>query len=81
MARSNYAYSGGGSVGMSKEELQEAVATGVAMALMNNAGNLRSEPRYIQANIAIDRDTVFRAVLEAAEDHDLRMNPTPKFGY
>ena len=82
MARSNYAYSGDGIVGgMSKEELQEAIATGVAMALMSNINHLKPEmPQYIQANMAVDGDTILRAMLKAQDGYDYRMNPTPQYG-
>lgn len=77
MARNNYVYSGG----INEDMLANAVAEGVAMALMNNIDNLSgNSPKYIQNCISLDGDVLMRAVTKAQDDYDYRMNPTPQFG-
>lgn len=79
MARNNYNYSGGG---IDEDMLANAVAEGVAMALMNNIDNLSgNSPKYIQNSISLDGDVLMRAVTKAQDDYDYRMNPTPRYGY
>lgn len=74
MARNNYNYSGG----INEDMLANAVAEGVAMALMNNIGNLSgNSPKYIQNSISLDGDVLLRAVTKAQDDYDYRMNPSP----
>lgn len=77
MARNNYNYSGG----INEDMLANAVAEGVAMALMNNIDNMsRSSPKYIQNSISLDGDVLLRAVTKAQDDYDYRMNPSPSYG-
>lgn len=78
MARNNYNYSGGV---INEDMLANAIAEGVAMALMNNIDNLSgSSPKYIQNSISLDGDVLLRAVTKAQDEYDYRMNPTPQFG-
>lgn len=68
--------------GIDEEMLSNAVAEGVAMALMNNIDNLSGgSPKYIQNSISLDGDVLIRAVTKAQDDYDYRMNPTPSYGY
>lgn len=78
MARSSYNYSGG----INEEMLANAVAEGVAMALMNNIDNLSSnnqQPMYI--TLALENDeAIARAAIRGQQSIDYRMNPTPQHG-
>lgn len=65
------------SVGMDEEVLTNAVARGVAMAMMNNQGNQKI-PEYIMNNITLDGETIARAVTKGQQSLDRRMNPTSK---
>lgn len=67
-------------IGIDEEILTNAVARGVAMAMINNAGNSNS-PEYIQNSIYLDGDVMARAVTKAQKERDSRFNPTPQFGY
>ena len=70
------------SSGIDENMLANAVAEGVAMALMNNIDNLSGgSPKYIQNSISLDGDVLIRAVTKAQDDYDYRMNPTPRYGY
>lgn len=62
-------------VGMDEEILTNAVARGMAMAMMNNIGNLSgNSPKYIQNSISLDGDVLLRAVTKAQDDRDFRYN-------
>ena len=66
--------------GYRAEDLRDAVAQGVALAMMNNQGN-NSAPEYIQNSIYLDGDVIARSVSKAQRDTDRRYNPTPRYGY
>lgn len=61
--------------GIDEDMLANAVAEGVAMALMNNINNLRNTPEYIQNNIYYDGDVMARVITKAQGDRDYRFNP------
>lgn len=67
-----------GSMGLSKEELTQAVAQGVAMAMMNNQGNNNS-PQYIMNSITLDGRELAKAVTKAQDDMNRRFNPSPAY--
>lgn len=67
-------------MGMDEEVLTNAVARGVAMAMMNNMQG-QSTPEYIQNSIYLDSDVMARAITKAQKKNDYRFNPTPQFGY
>ena len=67
-----------GNMGLSKEELTQAVAQGVAIAMMNNQGNSNS-PQYIMNSITLDGKELAKAVTRAQEDMDRRFNPSPVY--
>lgn len=65
---------------MDEETLTNAVARGVAMAMMNNQQNPINVTCY--AELKTENDEVLaRAVTRGQEKIDYRMNPTPQFGY
>lgn len=76
----NSIISNAGEIGLSEEALSNAVARGVAMAMMNSQGN-SGMPEYIQNSIYLDGDVMARAVTKAQRDRDGRFNPSPQFGY
>lgn len=62
------------SVGMDEEVLTNAVARGVAMAMMNNGGN--QAPIIVYAELRTENDEVLaRAVTRGQQKLDYRMNP------
>lgn len=62
--------------GINEEMLANAVAEGVAMALMNNYKNLQQKfPEYIQNNIYYDGDVMVRVISKAQDDRGYRFNP------
>lgn len=66
-----------GSVGLSKEEMTQAVTQGVAMAMMNmNAGG-SSSPQYISNTINLDGRAFAKAITKAQQDNNRRKNPSP----
>lgn len=66
-----------GSVGLSKEEMTQAVTQGVAMAMMNmNAGG-SSSPQYISNTINLDGRAFAKAITKAQNDNNRRKNPSP----
>lgn len=72
MAKNNHTYSGG----VNEDLIANAVAEGVAMALMNNYKNLQQKfPEYIQNNIYYDGDVMARAISKAQGDREYRFNP------
>ena len=67
------------SVGVDEETLTNAVARGVAMAMMNNQGN--QTPINLYATLYTeDNEVLARAVAKGQESIDYRYNPTPQFG-
>lgn len=65
------------SVGMDEEVLTNAVARGVAMAMMNNQGN--NTPINVYATLYTeDNEVLARAVTKGQQSLDRRMNPTSK---
>ena len=70
--------SSNGNMGLSKEELTQAVAQGVAMAMMNNQGN-SSSPQYIMNSITLDGRELARVVTKAQDDMNRRFNPSPAY--
>lgn len=69
-----------GGFGMNEEAMANAVARGVAMAMMNNQS---SQPNItVYAELRTEDDEVLaRAVARGQEKMDYRMNPTAKFSY
>ena len=65
------------SVGMDEEVLTNAVARGVAMAMMNNQGN--KTPINVYATLYTeDNEVLARAVTKGQQSMDRRFNATPK---
>lgn len=69
--------SSGGSMGLSKEELTQAVAQGVAMAMSMNSGN--KNPQYIMNSIILDGSEIAKAVSKAQKDTNSRFQPSPAY--
>lgn len=66
-----------GSIGLSKEEMTQAVTQGVAMAMMNlNAGG-SSSPQYISNTINLDGRAFAKAITKVQQDNNRRKNPSP----
>lgn len=72
--------SASGGMGISSTELRQAVAEGVATAMMNNSQGI---PEIIvNAELRTENDEVLaRAVTRGQQRIDYRTNPTPKMGY
>mgnify|MGYP002801313158 CR=1 FL=1 len=69
-----------GNIGVDEETLANAVAQGVAMAMMNNQEN--QTPITVYAELKTESDEVLaRAVTRGQQKIDYRNNPTIKFGY
>lgn len=69
-----------GNIGVDEETLANAVAQGVAMAMMNNQGN--QTPITVYAELKTESDEVLaRAVTRGQQKLDYRNNPTIQFGY
>ena len=67
-----------GFAGLSSKEIQQAVAQGVAMAMMNNQNN---QPVTLYAELKMENDEVLaRAVTRGQEKIDYRFNPVPQMG-
>ena len=64
-------------MGLSKSELTQAVAQGVAMAMSMNSGN--KNPQYIMNSIILDGSEIAKAVTKAQNDMDSRYNPSPAY--
>lgn len=69
--------SGAGTMGLSKSELTQAVAQGVAMAMSMNNGN--KNPQYIMNSIILDGSEIAKAVTKAQNDTDSRFKPSPAY--
>lgn len=68
------------SVGMDEEILTNAVARGMAMAMMNNQQAPINVTCYAELKTE-DNETLARAVAKGQQNMDYRMNPTPQFGF
>lgn len=67
-----------GGFGLSKDDMRQAVAEGVAIAMMNNQDN---RPINLYATLYTeDNEVLARAVTRGQQKIDYRMNPTPSFG-
>lgn len=71
--------SSGGGIGLSREEMSEAVAEGVATAMMNNSGNAQNVPQYVMASFSIGESEIVKAVAKAQSKYNSRMNPSPVY--
>jgi len=71
-------YSGG----INEDTLANAVAEGVAMALMSNADSLSgNSQRPINITVKLENDeAIARAAIRGQQSIDYRMNPTPQYG-
>ena len=67
-----------GSMGLTKEEIMQAVAQGVSMAMMNNSGG-SSNPQYIMNSISWNGREIAKVVTEAIKDENSRFNPSPAY--
>lgn len=74
IAESIYANAPESGLGLSTEEIKEAVIEGVVTAMMNNQQNMKF-PEYIQNSIYCDGDVIARAVSKAQYDRDYRYSP------
>ena len=68
-----------GSMGLTKDEIMEAVERGVVTALMNNGGFGGSSPEYIMNSIKVNERELARIVTKAQNNTDYRMNPSPAY--
>lgn len=66
-----------GSIGLSKEEMTQAVTQGVAMAMMNMNTGGNSSPQYISNTINLDGRAFAKALTKAQQDNNRRKNPSP----
>lgn len=67
-----------GDMGLSKEEMRQAVTEGVVMAMMNNSQN--QQPITVYAELKTESDEVLaRAVTRGQKKIDYRMNPVGQF--
>lgn len=69
----------GDNIGLTKQELAEAVERGVVTALMNNGGLGGSSPEYIMNSIKVNERELARIVTKAQSNTDYRMNPSPAY--
>lgn len=68
-----------GNMGLTKDEIMEAVERGVVTALMNNGGFSGSSPEYIMNSIKVNERELARIVTKAQNNTDYRMNPSPVY--
>lgn len=68
-----------GNMGLTKDEIMEAVERGVVTALMNNGGFGGSSPEYIMNSIKVNERELARIVTKAQNSTDYRMNPSPAY--
>lgn len=68
-----------GNMGLTKDEIMEAVERGVVTALMNNGGFGGSLPEYIMNSIKVNERELARIVTKAQNNTDYRMNPSPAY--
>ena len=65
---------------LDQQTIENAVAKGVAMAMMNNQQNPINVTCYAELKTE-DNEVLARAVTKGQQSLDYRMNPTPQFGY
>ena len=68
-----------GNMGLTKEEIMEAVERGVVTAMMNNGGFGGSSPEYIMNSIKVNERELARIVTKAQSNTEYRMNPSPAY--
>ena len=68
-----------GNMGLTKDEIMEAVERAVVTALMNNGGFGGSSPEYIMNSIKVNERELARIVTKAQNNTDYRMNPSPAY--
>lgn len=68
-----------GNMGLTKEEIMEAVEHGVVTAMMNNGGFGGSSPEYIMNSIKVNERELARIVTKAQSNTEYRMNPSPAY--
>lgn len=68
-----------GDMGLTKQEIMEAVERGVVTAMMNNGGFGGSSPEYIMNSIKVNERELARIVTKAQNNTDYRMNPSPAY--
>lgn len=68
-----------GNIGLTKDEIMEAVERGVVTALINNGGFGGSSPEYIMNSIKVNERELARIVTKAQNNTDYRMNPSPAY--
>lgn len=67
--------------GIDENMLTNAVARGVAMAIMNNQQNLNNQSP-INVTVKLENDeAIARAAIRGQQKLDYRYNPTPRYGY
>ena len=66
-----------GSIGLSKEEMTQAVTQGVAMAMMNMNTGGSTSPQYISNTINLDGRAFAKVITKAQNDNNRRKNPSP----
>lgn len=64
-------------MGLTKDEIKQAVAQGVAMSMSMNSGN--KNPQYIMNSIILDGSEIAKAVTKAQNDTDSRFKPSPAY--
>lgn len=64
--------------GVSSEEIRDAVAEGVAFAMMNNQGNISTPTFYVEVKTESD-EVLARAVTRGQKKIDYRENPSPAY--
>lgn len=64
-------------MGLTKDELIQAVAQGVSMAMMNNSSS--GTPQYIMNSISLDSREIAKAVTKAQNAEKSRFNPSPAY--
>nr|DAT53003.1 MAG TPA: minor tail protein [Caudoviricetes sp.] len=64
-------------MGLTKDEIKQAVAQGVAMSMSMNSGN--KNPQYIMNSIILDGSEIAKAVSKAQKDTNSRFNPSPAY--
>lgn len=68
-----------GSMGLTSEEMTQAVAQGVAMAMSMNRGGGSQNPQYIVNSIVVDGSEIAKVVTKAQNETNSRFNPSPAY--
>lgn len=68
-----------GSIGLTPEEMTQAVAQGVAMAMSMNRGGGSQNPQYIVNSIVVDGSEIAKVVTKAQNEANSRFNPSPAY--